>query len=314
MARYITKRLLALVPVLLIVAVIVFVLMRLLPGNPAAMMLGPEATTEEIEQLAEQMGLKEPILKQITEWFRNVIKGDLGKSIFLRMPVTKAIYQHLEATLLLTLLALVVAVTVGISAGVIAAAWHNSLLDQLIMSLSTLGVAIPVFWLGLMLILKVALPSSFFPVAGYAPVARYGMGASMRYLILPAISLSAGQAAAIARMTRANMLEVLQSDYVRTAKAKGASGLAVTFKHALKNAIIPTVTVIGLCFANLMGGAVVTEQIFNIPGIGRLLITAVFRRDYPLISGIVLYIASAYVLINLVIDIMYAFLDPRIRF
>jgi len=179
---------------------------------------------------------------------------------------------------------------------------------------SSLGVAIPNFWLALMLVLLVALPLSFFPVFGYETVKKVGLLGSLRYLILPAIALASGQAAIIARMTRANMLEVLQNDYIRTARAKGVKGSLVIFKHALKNAIIPTITVIGLCFANLMGGAVVTEQIFNIPGVGSLLITAVLRRDYPLISGIVIYIAAAYVIINLLIDILYSYLDPRIKF
>jgi len=181
------------------------------------------------------------------------------------------------------------------------------------MFFSSLGVAIPNFWLALMLVLIVALPLAFFPVAGYEKVAQVGLMRSLSYLLLPAIALAAGQAAIIARMTRATMLEVMQNDYIRTARAKGLTRRTVIFKHALKNAIIPTITVIGLCFANLMGGAVVTEQVFNIPGIGRLLITAVLRRDYPLISGIVLYIAAAYVIINLVIDIIYVYMDPRIK-
>ena len=313
MTRYILKRILALIPVMLVVAFIVFVLMRLLPGNPAAMMLGPEATTEEIQRLAEDMGLNAPIPVQMVDWFGSIIRGDLGDSIFMRMPVSQAVFNHLEATVLLTSLALTMSVVLGIVAGVIAAARHNGIIDQIIMFLSSLGVAVPNFWLALMLVLVIALPIAYFPVAGYEPIANVGLFGSLRYLLLPAFALGAGQAAIIARMTRANMLEVLQNDYIRTAKAKGVAGHVVIFKHALKNAIIPTITVIGLCFANLMGGAVVTEQIFSIPGIGRLLITSVFRRDYPLISGIVLYVAAAYVIINLLIDIIYVKFDPRIK-
>jgi peptide/nickel transport system permease protein len=313
MTKYIFNRILALIPVMLVVATVVFILMRLLPGNPAAMMLGPEATAEEIARLAAEMGLDKPIPVQMVEWFGSILKGDLGTSIFLRMPVTEALAKHMEATLLLTFLALSMSVVLGIAAGVISASRHNSILDQFIMFLSSLGVAIPNFWLALMLVLYVALHSSFFPVAYYEPIAKAGLFNSIRFLLLPAFALGAGQAAIIARMTRANMLEVLQNDYIRTAKAKGVAGSLVIFKHALKNAIIPTITIIGLCFANLMGGAVVTEQVFSIPGIGRLLITGVMRRDYPLISGIVLYVAAAYVIINLLIDIVYVTLDPRIK-
>ncbi len=314
MAKYIFKRILALIPVMLVVATVVFILMRLLPGNPAALMLGPEATADDIARLAAEIGLDKPIPIQMVDWFGSIFKGDLGSSIFLRMPVTNAIIKHMEATLLLTFLALAMSVVVGIAAGVISASRHNGIVDQVIMFFSSLGVAVPNFWLALLLVLYVALNSSFFPVAYYEPIAKAGLFNSIRFLLLPAFALGAGQAAIIARMTRANMLEVLQNDYIRTAKAKGVSETLVIFKHALKNAIIPTITVIGLCFANLMGGAVVTEQVFSIPGIGRLLITGVLRRDYPLISGIVLYVAAAYVIINLLIDIIYVYLDPRISF
>ncbi len=313
MYRYIFKRVLALFIVMFVVGTVVFILMRLLPGNPAAMMLGPEATPADIARLEEQMGLDQPVLLQIVDWFASIVRGDLGNSIFLRMPVTQAVIMHMEATILLTGLALTLSVIIGITAGVLASSRHNSALDQVIMFFSSLGVAIPNFWLALMLVLIVALPLAFFPVAGYEKVAQVGLMRSLSYLLLPAIALAAGQAAIIARMTRATMLEVMQNDYIRTARAKGLTRRTVIFKHALKNAIIPTITVIGLCFANLMGGAVVTEQVFNIPGIGRLLITAVLRRDYPLISGIVLYIAAAYVIINLVIDIIYVYMDPRIK-
>ncbi len=313
MHRYIIKRILALFIVMLVVGTVVFILMRLLPGNPAAMMLGPEATPADIARLEEQMGLNQPVLVQIVDWFSSIIRGDLGNSIFLRMPVTQAIIMHMEATILLTGLALTLSVVIGITAGVLAASRHNSIFDQAIMFFSSLGVAIPNFWLALMLVLIVALPLAYFPVAGYEKLVQVGFLRSISYLLLPSIALAAGQAAIIARMTRATMLEVMQNDYIRTARAKGLARWTVIFKHALKNAIIPTITVIGLCFANLMGGAVVTEQVFNIPGIGRLLITAVLRRDYPLISGIVLYIAAAYVIINLIIDIVYVYMDPRIK-
>ncbi|KKM10840.1 peptide ABC transporter [Clostridiales bacterium PH28_bin88] len=302
----------ALVPVMLIVGLVVFVVMHVAPGDPAAAILGQEATQEAIDRLREEMGLNKPLAQQMVEWFARILRGDMGESIFLNRSVNRAIYEHLQATLLLTGLSLLLSVTIGIVAGVIAAVRHNKFLDQLVMFLTSLGVAVPNFWLGLMFILVFALTLGWLPVAGYAPLSK-GVPLTLRYLALPALALALGQASVIARMTRANMLEVLQNDYIRTARAKGLVERIVIFKHALKNALIPTITVIGLTFANLMGGAVVTEQIFNIPGIGRLLITSVAGRDYPVIEGIVLYIAAAYVLINLIVDIVYMYVDPRIK-
>jgi peptide/nickel transport system permease protein len=314
MAKYLIKRLAAVIPVMIIVGVIVFFMMHLLPGNPAAMMLGPEATQEEITALAQKMGLDRPIPVQFIEWFSNIIKGDFGTSIFFQgMPVTQVVYNHFQATLILTLFGLFIAVFFGIVVGVIAAAFHNSFIDRFFMLITSVGVAIPNFWLGLMLALFFSIMFPILPPAGYKPFSA-GFFVSIKYLILPAVAIAFGQASFLARMTRANMLEVLQNDYIRTAKAKGLPEYKVIFKHGLKNAIIPTLTVIGLSFANLMGGAVVTEQIFNIPGIGRLLIKSVFTRDYPVIEGIVLYIAAAWVIINLLVDILYSLIDPRIKY
>lgn len=314
MASYLLKRLIALIPVLLIVGTIVFFIMRLLPGDPAAMMLGPEATDEEIRLLSTQMGLDRPIPIQFFEWFKKILQGDFGSSLFFRgMPVTQVVFDHFQATLALTILGLILATTVGITMGVIAAAFHNRIIDRTVMLITSAGVAIPNFWLGLMLALIFAILFPILPPAGFKPLSA-GLWESVRYLILPAVALAFGQASLIARMTRANMLEVLQFDYIRTARAKGLAEGVVVFKHALKNGLIPTVTVIGLSFANLMGGAVVTEQIFNIPGIGRLLIKSVFTRDYPVIEGIVIYIAAAWVIINLLVDVAYAILDPRVSY
>ena len=314
MTNYILKRIIALIPIIFIVGIFVFFIIHLIPGNPAAMMLGPEATQEEIDDFSRVMGLDRPIPIQFVEWFSNVIKGDFGISLFFQgQQVTKVVFEHFKVTLTLTVLGVVLAIIFGIITGVIAAINHNNFLDRVIMVITSAGVSIPNFWLGLMLVLFFSIRFSILPPAGFKPLSA-GLGESLRYLILPAITLAFGQTSLIARMTRSNMLEVLRSDYIRTAKAKGLSELMVNYKHALKNVLIPVVTIIGLSFANLMGGAVVTEQIFNIPGVGRLLIKSVFTRDYPVIEGIVLYIAVMWVIINLVTDVLYVIIDPRIEY
>jgi len=297
-----------------IVGIFVFFIIHLIPGNPAAMMLGPEATQEEIDAFSRSMGLDRPIPIQFVEWISNVIKGDFGMSLFFQgQQVTEVVFEHFKVTLTLTVLGVILAIILGIITGVVAAINHNNLLDRIIMVITSAGVSIPNFWLGLMLVLFFSIRLSILPPAGFKPLSA-GLGESLRYLILPAITLAFGQTSLIARMTRSNMLEVLRSDYVRTAKAKGLSELMVNYKHALKNVLIPVITIIGLSFANLMGGAVVTEQIFNIPGVGRLLIKSVFTRDYPVIEGIVLYIAAMWVIINLVTDVLYVIIDPRIEY
>ena len=297
-----------------IVGIFVFFIIHLIPGNPAAMMLGPEATPEEIDAFSRSMGLDRPIPIQFVEWISNVVRGDFGMSLFFQgQPVTRVVYEHFKVTLTLTVLGVILAIILGIITGVIAAINHNNLLDRIIMVITSAGVSIPNFWLGLMLVLFFSIRLSLLPPAGFKPLSA-GLGESLRYLILPAITLAFGQTSLIARMTRSNMLEVLRSDYIRTAKAKGLSELMVNYKHALKNVLIPVITIIGLSFANLMGGAVVTEQIFNIPGVGRLLIKSVFTRDYPVIEGIVLYIAAMWVIINLVTDVLYVIIDPRIEY
>jgi len=314
LTNYILKRILALIPIMFIVGLFVFFIIHLIPGNPAAMMLGPEATPEEIDAFSRSMGLDRPIPIQFVEWISNVVKGDFGTSLFFQgQQVTKVVFEHFKVTLTLTVLGVVLAIILGIITGVIAAINHNNILDRIIMIITSAGVSIPNFWLGLMLVLFFAIRFSILPPAGFKPLSA-GLGESLRYLILPAITLAFGQTSLIARMTRSNMLEVLRSDYVRTARSKGLSELMVNYKHALKNVLIPVITIIGLSFANLMGGAVVTEQIFNIPGVGRLLIKSVFTRDYPVIEGIVLYIAAMWVIINLVTDVLYVIIDPRIEY
>ena len=297
-----------------IVGLFVFFIIHLIPGNPAAMMLGSEATPEEIDAFSRSMGLDRPIPIQFVEWISNIVKGDFGTSLFFQgQQVTKVVFEHFKVTLTLTVLGVVLAIILGITTGVIAAINHNNILDRIIMIITSAGVSIPNFWLGLMLVLFFAIRLSLLPPAGFKPLSA-GLGESLRYLILPAVTLAFGQTSLIARMTRSNMLEVLRSDYVRTARSKGLSELMVNYKHALKNVLIPVITIIGLSFANLMGGAVVTEQIFNIPGVGRLLIKSVFTRDYPVIEGIVLYIAAMWVIINLVTDVLYVIIDPRIEY
>ncbi|MEA3453538.1 MAG: ABC transporter permease [Candidatus Caldatribacteriota bacterium] len=314
MTNYILKRILAIIPIMFIVGIFVFFIIHLIPGNPAAMMLGPEATPEEIDAFSRTMGLDRPVPIQFIEWISNVVRGDFGTSLFFQgQQVTKVVFEHFKVTLTLTILGVILAIILGIITGVIAAINHNNLLDRIIMVITSAGVSIPNFWLGLMLVLFFSIRLSILPPAGFKPLSA-GLGESLRYLILPAITLAFGQTSLIARMTRSNMLEVLRSDYVRTAKAKGLSELMVNYKHALKNVLIPVITIIGLSFANLMGGAVVTEQIFNIPGVGRLLIKSVFTRDYPVIEGIVLYIAAMWVIINLVTDVLYVIIDPRIEY
>jgi peptide/nickel transport system permease protein len=314
LTNYILKRILALIPIMFIVGIFVFFIIHLIPGNPAAMMLGPEATQEEIDAFSRIMGLDRPVPIQFVEWLSNVLKGDFGMSLFFQgQKVSKVVFEHFKVTLTLTVLGVVLAIIFGIMTGVIAAVNHNNFLDRVVMVITSAGVSIPNFWLGLMLVLFFSIRFSLLPPAGFKPLSA-GLGQSLRYLILPAITLAFGQTSLIARMTRSNMLEVLRSDYVRTAKAKGLSELTVNYKHALKNVLIPVITVIGLSFANLMGGAVVTEQIFNIPGVGRLLIKSVFTRDYPVIEGIVLYIAAMWVIINLVTDVLYVIIDPRIEY
>ena len=313
MTAYILRRLIMAVPVMLIVAVTTFLLLHMTPGDPVAVLLGPDATTEQIEQLRDQLGLNDPVHVQLARWFTGLLRGDLGQSIFLNKPVTEAILERLAPTLELSILASLVAILIGVPTGILAAIRQGRLLDFGSMLVAMVGISMPTFWLGLNLIFIFAVSLRWLPPQGYQPV-QDGLWENLSRMILPAVTLGAGQGAFLARMTRSVMLDVLSEDFVRTARAKGLSEPRVLLAHVLRNGLIPVVTVVGLTFAILMGGAVVTEQVFNIPGVGRLLIQAVLRRDFPLVQGIVLLIALVYVLINLGIDILYAFLDPRIRY
>ncbi len=313
MSGYILRRLLALLPVLLIVATVGFFLIYLTPGDPAAVMLGPDATQDDLQNLRTIMGLDRPLLVQLFLWYGRTLRGDLGDSIFLHRPVLQAIIERLEPTVLLTLMALTVAVAIGLPAGVAAAVRRNSWVDQASMGVALLGVSVPGFWLGLNLILVFSVYLGLFPVAGYVPVGESLAGA-IRSLVLPAVTLGFGGSAFIARMTRSSMLEVLGQDYIRTAWAKGNQERRVIARHALRNAMIPTVTVIGLALGGLLAGAIVTETVFALPGVGRLVISSVQRRDYPVIQGVLMFIASIYVLVNLLIDLLYVYLDPRVKY
>ncbi len=313
MTRYIFRRSVALLPVLLIVATVGFVLIHLAPGDPAAVMLGPDATTEQVEALQHILGLDQPLVLQLARWYSRVLQGDLGYSIFLHRPVLQAIIERLEPTALLTTMALAVAISIGVPAGIVAAVRRNSWVDQAMMGLALCGVTVPTFWLGLNLILVFSLYLNLFPVAGYVPLAE-SIPSALHSLVLPAVTLGFAGSALIARITRSSMLEVLGEDYIRTARSKGSPERRVIYRHAFRNAMIPTLTVIGLTVGGLLAGAVVTETVFALPGVGRLVISSVLRRDYPVIQGVLMFTGSVYVLVNLVIDILYVRLNPRIKY
>ena len=313
MKVYIVRRLLALIPVALVVATVSFVLIHLAPGDPASVIAGPDASREDVTRIERQLGLDAPLPVQLGRWYVQLAQGNLGQSIFLRKPVTEAILDRVEPTLLLTLFAIVVASLIGVPAGVISARYHNSATDQVFMALALVGISVPNFLAGLLLILCFSVWLGWFPVAGYSPL-EYGWLKTLRSLVLPAFALGVVQSALIARIARSAMLDVLREQYIVAGRAKGLGERAVIYKHALKNAMIPTVTIIGISFAVLISGAVVIETVFNIPGLGRLIISAVLRRDYPVIQGVVLLIAVAYTLVNLLVDLAYLALDPRIRY
>ena len=313
MIGFVLRRLVSVIPVLLLVAVFAFLLVHLTPGDPAAYMLGPLASQAQINALRRALGLNEPILVQLGHWFGRVLRGDLGDSFFMGIPVPLAISQRLEPTALLTVLAVAFELVIGIPAGILAARRRNTWVDQVVIGFASLGISTPSFWLGLNLILLFGVTLHLLPVAGYVPVSESWTGA-VRSVLMPAFALGAINSALVARMTRASMLETLSQDFVRTARAKGISERGVVWHHALRNAFLPGLTVVGNSFALLLGGLVVTEQVFAIPGVGQLVINAVLRRDYPVIQGVLLYVVLLYVAINVVVDVLYALVDPRIRF
>lgn len=313
MTAYILRRLLATIPVMTVVAVFVFFLLRFAPGDPAAIIAGDDATSEQIAAVRSKLGLDRPVLEQFGLWVWGMLQGDFGTSIFSNLPVTRLIAQRVEPTLALTLSTLLVAVLLAIPLGVLAAARARRLTDRLVMLFSVMGFAMPVFLVGYVLIYIFAMKLGWFPVQGYVPISQ-GIGPWAERLVLPSLALGITYMALIARTTRASMLEVLSQDYIRTANSKGLATSRVLLLHALKNAAVPIVTVIGIGVALLISGVVITETVFNIPGLGRLTVDAVLKRDYPIVQGLIIVFAGVKVLVNLLIDISYAFLDPRIRY
>ena len=313
MLVYASKRVLATIPVMAIVAFLVFSLLYLAPGDPAAIIAGDQATPADVDRIRESLGLDRPFIVRFAEWAWHVVNGDLGQSIFTNLPVTHLIAQRIEPTASLMVLTLILTVCVAVPLGVVAAARQGTWIDRLVMLISVSGFSVPVFVVGYLMAYIFALQLDMFPVQGYTPIAN-GIGPWLYNLVLPVVTLSAAFVALIARVTRATMLEVLSQDYVRTARAKGVSQRPVLFVHALKNAAVPVITVIGLGVASLIGGAVVTESVFAIPGVGRLIVDAILRRDYPVIQGCVLMFSFLYVLVNLAVDLLYTVFDPRIRY
>jgi len=306
------RRLGGLLVVMFLVATMVFFLTRLAPGDPAALMLGDQATAEDIARLRQTYGLDRPILVQFGLWLKEVATGNLGQSIFLQRPVTQAIAERAEPTFFLALFAVSIAALVGIPAGIVSAVWRGRLVDQVVSGLAMLSANIPSFWLGLIFIQIFAVRLGWVPVAGYgAPGAPFLE--RVVHLALPAPLLGIVNSALITRFTRARMLDVLSDDYIRTARSKGVSEARVVLRHALGNALVPIITVVGLTAALLVGGAIVTETVFGLPGIGNLVVSAVLRRDYPVIQGALIVVAGIYVLINLVVDVVYTLVDPRVR-
>lgn len=313
MLVFIARRLVATIPVLGMVAVLVFLILRLSPTDPAAIIAGDYATTAQVEEIREKLGLKRPIVEQFVVWTGRVLQGDFGESFFFKKRVAELILQRVEPTLALAVSTILLSVLVAVPLGLIAAWRHESWLDRGVMGFSVLGFSVPVFVIGYVLIYVFAIKLGMLPVQGYRSIWS-GFGAFAERLVLPSLTLSVIYIALIARITRASVLEVMGEDYIRTAHAKGLAEWVVMVRHALRNAAVPIVTVIGIGIALLIGGVVVTESVFNIPGIGRLTVDAVLARDYPTIQAVILLFSVVYVLINLVIDLSYALLDPRIRY
>lgn len=314
MLEYTIRRLISAIPVLFVVGFVVFFIVHLIPGNPAEVMLGDDATQEEVEALTEKLGLNDPLPTQFVRWMGNALHGDLGDSLHYNKPVVKALIDKMEPSLVLVIYAIGISIIVGIPLGIVAAINRAKLLDKLCMVISMLGISMPSFWLGMNLVVLFAVKNRIFPSVGYIPIAEKGIINSLYFLTLPALALGLQRSASIARVTRSSMLDVLNNDYVRTARAKGLNEYYVIMKHTLKNAMIPVITQVGISFAHLAGGAVAIETIFNIPGVGSLAFESIKRRDYPMIQGHILLVAAIYILVNLVVDLLYKYVDPRIDY
>lgn len=325
MAAFLIRRVLALIPVLIGVGTIVFLILHLTPGDPAVMMLGDAATRESVELLREEMGLNEPLLVQYGIFVKDLLQLDLGNSIAQRQPVLTLIGQRLSATAELTLLAMLFAIVIGVSLGILAAVYRNSIIDYFVTTISLLGISAPVFYIGMLFILIFSLHFGVLPASGRGPGLFSSIGTlftgnaqplldSLRHLTLPALTLGLSFSALLAKMTRATMLEVLSQDYMRTARAKGLAQRQVIYKHGLRNAGIPLLTILGLQFSGLLGGAVLTETVFAWPGLGRLAVDAIWARDFPVVQGTVLTVAVIFVVLNVIVDLLYGLLDPRITY
>ena len=307
------RRLLSAIPVLFIVSLISFGLMRLIPGDPAASIAGTSATPAQIEQLRRDLGLDEPVILQLLHYYQGLLQGDFGKSLLLGKGVLAATMERLPVTIGLSLYALVLTLLIGVTSGIIAALRQNTWVDQVAMMIAMLGISIPNFFLGLLMIIFFAVQLGWLPSGGYIPFSQDPIG-WLRSTTMPAISLALLQAGLLARITRSGMLEVLRQDYVRTARAKGLPERQVILKHALANALIPIVTVVGIIISLLLSGAVVTEALFSLPGMGQLLTQAVLSRDYPMVQGGLLLVTTFLVVVNILVDILYALIDPRVRY
>ena len=313
MTAFILRRILLMIPVLLIVAVIIFSLIHITPGDPAVVMAGEEATVEQVEEMREKLGLNEPLPTQFYNWFKNALMLDFGESLFLRQPVTDAMIERVQPTALLTLYSLTIAILIAVPAGVVAALRRNSLVDRALMVMSITGAAVPNFFLGILMIILFAVVLGWLPPGGYVDIGDDPVQ-HLKRMILPSFALGFASAGLLARMVRSTMLDVLNEDYVRTAYAKGLPGRHVVLRHALRNALIPAMTVLGISLAGMLGGSIVVETVFSLPGMGRLVVQSIARRDFPVIQGVVLITAVIQLVVMLLIDVLYVYVDPRVRY
>jgi ABC-type dipeptide/oligopeptide/nickel transport system permease component len=314
MLRYALKRILALIPILIGVSLLVFIMMQLTPGDPAVIILGPRASQETLQAFREQMGLNLPIWQQYLRWIGNILQGDFGMSYHFKRPVTDLMLERLGPTVLLTVTSMILATVFGLITGVISATKQYSFSDRTMMTLALIGFCLPVFWLGLILQFVFAIQLGWLPAAGINSPGQTGWLDTAQHLVLPSIALAVGAMATIARMTRSSMLEVVRQDYIKTAKAKGVSQRGISYRHALRNALIPVVTVVGSQFGYLLSGQILLEKVFNWPGLGMLMIDSILKRDVPLVQGTVLVVAFMYIIVNLIVDLLYGVLDPRIKY
>jgi peptide/nickel transport system permease protein len=310
--RHILARLAALIPILLGLSIASFALVHVIPGDPALVMLGGEGTPQQVQELRKQLGLDRPLIVRYGEWLGRVLRGDLGESLYNRTRITDELRWRFPTTLALVCLSLLLSIGVGVPAGLISAVYRNSWIDHAARLLTLVSLSLPSFWLGLMLIILFSLKLNLLPIVGYKPITIDSWG-GIRFLILPGAALGTYLAALLARLVRSSVLEVLGQEYIRTARAKGLPEHVVLFRHALRNALVPAVTVIGINVGILLGGSAVIETLFVLPGVGQLVVTALYNRDLPVIQGLILYISVLYVLINLAVDLLYTYLDPRLR-